>query len=60
MTKLGFWEIILILFVVLMVFGPNKLPEVGRSLGKGIREFKKASKEITDSIKDESCEVEQT
>lgn len=60
MTKLGFWEIILILFVVLMVFGPNKLPEVGRSLGKGIREFKKASKEITDSIKDESCEVKQT
>ncbi len=60
MTKLGFWEIILILCVVLMVFGPNKLPEVGRSLGKGIREFKKASKEITDSIKDESCEVEQT
>jgi|LSQX01.2.fsa_nt_gb sec-independent protein translocase protein TatA len=60
MTKLGFWEIILILFVVLMVFGPNKLPEVGRSLGKGIREFKSASKEITDSIKDESCEVKQT
>ena len=39
---------------------PNKLPEVGRSLGKGIREFKSASKEITDSIKDESCEVKQT
>ena len=60
MTKLGFWEIILILFVVLMVFGPNKLPEVGRSLGKGIREFKSPSKEITASFKDESFEVKQT
>lgn len=60
MTKIGFSELILILVVVLLVFGPNKLPEVGRSLGKGIREFKNATREISRSIQDDSCNDEQT
>jgi sec-independent protein translocase protein TatA len=34
------WELLLILLVVLLVFGPKRLPEMGRSLGKGMREFK--------------------
>ena len=34
------WELLLILLVVLLVFGPKRLPEMGRSLGRGIREFK--------------------
>jgi sec-independent protein translocase protein TatA len=34
------WEILILLLVVLLVFGPKRLPEMGRSLGKGMREFK--------------------
>jgi sec-independent protein translocase protein TatA len=40
MPNLGIWEILLILLVVLIVFGPKRLPEMGRSLGRGMREFK--------------------
>ena len=37
---IGPWELLLLLLVVLLVFGPKRLPEMGRSLGKGMREFK--------------------
>jgi sec-independent protein translocase protein TatA len=37
---IGPWELLILLFVVLLVFGPKRLPEAGRSLGKGMREFK--------------------
>jgi sec-independent protein translocase protein TatA len=47
---LGGWEIVLILAVVLILFGAKKLPELARGLGQGIREFKKASREVTDEI----------
>ena len=43
---IGGWELILILFVVLILFGGKKLPEFARNLGKGMREFKKASQGI--------------
>ena len=36
----GVWEILVLLLVVLLVFGPKRLPEMGRSLGRGMREFK--------------------
>ena len=36
----GVWEILILLFVVLLFFGPKRLPEMGRSLGRGMREFK--------------------
>lgn len=49
--KLGFGEIIVILIIALIVVGPKKLPEVGRSIGKAINEFKKGSKEMTDEFK---------
>ena len=39
-------ELIVVLLIVLLVFGASKLPDIGRSLGKGIREFKKATKEF--------------
>jgi sec-independent protein translocase protein TatA len=42
----GVWEVIIILVVVLVIFGPKRLPEMGRSLGKAIREFKTAGKEV--------------
>lgn len=47
---LGGTEIALILAVVLIFFGPKKIPELARGLGKGIREFKDATKEIKDEI----------
>jgi sec-independent protein translocase protein TatA len=37
---IGIWEIMILLLVILLVFGPKRLPEMGRSLGKGMREFK--------------------
>jgi sec-independent protein translocase protein TatA len=48
--KIGLWEILLILAVALIVFGPAKLPELGRSIGNGLREFRKATSELKDSI----------
>ena len=52
MGNLGITEILLIGAAILLFFGPSKLPELGKSLGKGIQEFKKASKELTDSVND--------
>jgi len=37
---IGIWEVLILLLVVLLVFGPKRLPEMGRSLGRGMREFK--------------------
>lgn len=50
MFGIGIPELILILIVGLIVFGPSKLPEVGRAVGKGLREFKKASSALTQAI----------
>ena len=47
---LGGWEIILILAVVLILFGAKKLPELAKGLGQGIKEFKKASSEVTNEL----------
>tara|TARA_Y100000758_G_scaffold14091_1_gene10155 strand:- start:539 stop:712 length:174 start_codon:yes stop_codon:yes gene_type:complete len=46
----GPWEIFIVLLIVLLLFGGKKLPEIAKGLGKGIQEFKKASKEVTDEI----------
>jgi TatA/E family protein of Tat protein translocase len=46
MGPLSFTEVAIIFFVALLVFGPRKLPEIGRTLGKGLREFRKASDEL--------------
>ncbi len=48
--NLGATEIIFILVIVLLVFGAKRLPEIGQSLGKGIREFKKSMNEISGEI----------
>lgn len=58
MPSLGFPELILILVIALIIFGPGKLPSVGASVGKALSEFKKASRELTkedgvDKISDE-------
>jgi TatA/E family protein of Tat protein translocase len=50
---LGTPELIVIFFVALVVFGPRKLPELGRSLGKSLSEFKRASNELKNTLDDE-------
>lgn len=50
MGSLGVGEIILILVVFLLLFGAKRLPEFAKSLGKSLREFKKATKDISDEI----------
>lgn len=50
MGNLGFSEIMLILVVVLLLFGAKRLPEVGASIGKGIREFKRSLSDTQDAI----------
>jgi sec-independent protein translocase protein TatA len=48
--NLGFTEIMVILLVVLLLFGAKRLPEVGSSIGKGIREFKRSISDTQDAI----------
>lgn len=50
MFGIGFPELILILIIGLVVFGPGKLPEIGRAVGKGLQEFKKATSELSNSV----------
>jgi sec-independent protein translocase protein TatA len=51
--SIGPAELVLIFIVALLVFGPKKLPEIGKSVGKAIREFKRTSEEIKGRIEDE-------
>lgn len=50
MGKIGPLELVLIFAVILLVFGPSKLPQIGAAIGKGIREFKNASKDIKSQL----------
>ena len=45
------WIILLVLAIILIIYGPGKLPEVGGAIGRGIREFRKASSDLTDELK---------
>jgi len=49
----GPMELILLLVIVLIIFGPGKLPDIGNAVGKGIREFRKASSELEESVRGE-------
>ena len=49
MGSIGIEKILLLGIALLIFFGPNKLPELGKALGKGISEFKKASRELTEA-----------
>lgn len=50
MPNLGFTEIMIILVVVLLVFGAKRLPEIGSSMGRGIREFKRSLTDTQDAL----------
>jgi sec-independent protein translocase protein TatA len=43
--SLGFPEVLIILFIIILIFGANRLPEIGRGIGRGIRNFKESVKE---------------
>jgi len=51
--SIGMPELIIILVIALIIFGPRKLPELGRSLGRSIGEFKKASNELRSTLEEE-------
>ncbi len=52
MGNIGAPELIIIVLVIIILFGAKRLPEIGNSLGKAIKEFRKAGKEIQDEVKD--------
>ena len=51
--SIGMPELIVILVIALIIFGPRKLPELGRSLGKTLAEFKRTSNELRNTLEDE-------
>ena len=52
--QIGWQEVLVILFLLLLLFGAKRLPELGQSLGKGIREFKRGVREIQDDVDQET------
>ncbi len=56
--NLGFPEMIFIFFVALIIFGPKKLPEIGRQIGKALNEFKRASNEFKSQIEAEISQID--
>ncbi|HEX2867886.1 MAG TPA: twin-arginine translocase TatA/TatE family subunit [Ignavibacteriales bacterium] len=52
--NLGAGEIILIVLVILIFFGPKKIPEIAQGIGKGMREFKKAMRDVEDGLKEDT------
>jgi sec-independent protein translocase protein TatA len=51
--SIGMPELIVIFVIALIIFGPRRLPELGRSLGKGISEFKRASNDLRNTLEEE-------
>ncbi len=51
--NIGFPEILVILAIALLIFGPKKLPEIGKSIGRALREFRKTSDDIKEKIEEE-------
>ncbi len=50
MGAIGHWELILIMFAVLLLFGSKRLPELARGIGKGLQEFKKAADDVKNEL----------
>jgi len=58
MFNIGLPEMLIILAIALIVFGPNKLPDLARAFGKAMREFKKATDEVKESFREEARDLE--
>lgn len=58
LATFGIWELVLILAIVMVIFGAGKLPQLGESLGKGIRNFRKSFKDDPKKVKSEAKRVE--
>lgn len=56
--NLGFWEIVIIALVVLLIFGGKKIPELMRGLGKGVKNFKEGMKDVEDEVKEIKKDIE--
>lgn len=59
MFNIGLPEMLIILAIALIVFGPNKLPELARAFGRAIREFRKATEEVKESFREETRDLEE-
>jgi sec-independent protein translocase protein TatA len=57
MPNIGIWEILLIVLVLLLVFGPKRIPQIGRSLGRGLREFKETVTDQTKELKEATVDA---
>lgn len=57
LSSIGFPGLILILIIALVIFGPKKLPEIGKAAGQTLREFKKSTKDLTGDVTDEINEA---
>ena len=56
--NLGFPEMMFLVLLALLIFGPKKLPEIGRQIGKGLAEFKRASTDFRNQLEDEVRQLE--
>jgi len=54
---LGGWEMVIVVIAILLLFGAKKIPELAKGLGTGIKEFKKATREVTDEIQNTPAET---
>ena len=59
-SGIGMWEIIFVLVIALIIWGPNKLPEIARTIGKAVRVLKKASFDLTAAVTREIEESQKT
>ncbi|GIO28407.1 twin-arginine translocase TatA/TatE family subunit [Ornithinibacillus bavariensis] len=57
MATIGIPGLILILIIALVIFGPKKLPEIGKAAGQTLREFKKSTKDLTEDVTEEMKET---
>ncbi|MDO8735843.1 MAG: twin-arginine translocase TatA/TatE family subunit [Thermoleophilia bacterium] len=58
MPSIGWQEVLIVMFLVLLIFGPKRLPEIGRSVGKSIKEFRTSTSDIKEQIMPEQTHAE--
>jgi sec-independent protein translocase protein TatA len=58
MPNIGMQELVVIFLIILLIFGGKKIPEIARGIGKGIREFRKAKDDVTDSLDEKPASPE--